>query len=73
MRFWIDPWKMSSSATTSDSGSSTYRHVRTMSCQKLPSDLPLRPEMPRISATATVMPTPADTKFCTVSPTIWLK
>ncbi len=45
------------------SGSSTYRIVRTMSCQKLPMLLPLRPMMPRISATATTMPTPAEMKF----------
>ncbi len=44
-----------------------------MSCQKLPSDLPLREAIPRISATATTMPTPAERKFCTVSPAIWLK
>ena len=44
-----------------------------MSCQKLPRPVPLRPMMPRISATATAMPTAAETKFCTVSPAIWLK
>ena len=28
---------------------------------------------PRISATATAMPTAAETKFCTVSPVIWTR
>ena len=44
-----------------------------MSAQKLPMLLPLRATIPRISATATQIPTPADSQFCTVSPTIWLK
>ena len=44
-----------------------------MSCQKLPMLVPLRDTIPRISATATEIPTPADRKFCTVSPAIWLK
>ena len=44
-----------------------------MSCQKFPMLLPLRDTIPRISATATTMPVPAERKFWTVSPTIWLK
>lgn len=34
-----------------------------------------RPErtMPRMIATATASPAAADTKFCTVSPTIWVR
>ncbi len=44
-----------------------------MSCQKLPRLLPLRPTIPRTSATATTIPTPADSQFWTVSPAIWLK
>ena len=44
-----------------------------MSAQKLPMLLPLRETIPRISATATQIPTPAESQFCTVSPTIWLK
>ena len=45
------------------------------SCQKLPRPVaPLRrAAMPRISATATTMPTAAETKFCTARPAIWLK
>ena len=41
-----------------------------MSCQKLPSDLPLRLAKPRITATSTAIPTAAETKFCTASPAI---
>ena len=44
-----------------------------MSTQKFPMPFPLRPTMPLIRATATTMPTPAERKFCTVSPSIWLK
>ena len=29
--------------------------------------------MPRMSATTTAMPTAADTKFCTVRPSIWVR
>ena len=32
-----------------------------------------RAAIPRISATATTMPTAAETKFCTARPAIWLK
>jgi hypothetical protein len=35
--------------------------------------IPLRETIPRIRATATAMPTPAERKFWTVSPAIWLK
>ena len=72
-KFWITPWETSTSAPITEIGASTYRIVRTRSCQKLPRLLPLRPTIPRISATATTIPTPAESKFCTVSPTIWLK
>ena len=44
-----------------------------MSCQKLPMPLPVRPMIPRTSATATTIPTPAERKFWTVSPAIWLR
>ena len=44
-----------------------------MSCQKLPSEVPERLTMPRISATRTAMPTAAETKFCTARPAIWAK
>ena len=44
-----------------------------MSAQKLPSPLPLRPMIPRTSAIATTIPTPAESQFWTARPTIWLK
>ena len=67
------PCETSTSAPTTEIGNNTYSTVRTTSCQKLPKPLPLRPTIPRISATATQMPTAAEAKFCTVSPAIWLK
>ena len=43
-----------------------------MSTQKLPI-VPVRlRENPRMSATSTAMPVAAETKFCTVSPSIWV-
>ena len=69
----MTPWETSTIAAITDSGASTYRIVRTRSCQKLPRLLPLRPMIPRTSATATTMPTPADSQFWTVSPIIWLR
>ena len=41
---------------------------RTRSTQKLPIVPELRRANPRTSATATAMPTAADTKFCTARP-----
>ena len=35
--------------------------------------LPLRETIPRMSATATTIPTLAESQFWTVSPAIWLK
>ncbi len=63
MKFAITPWETRMRATRIDSGINTYRTVRTMSCQKLPRLLPLREMIPRMSATATTMPTPAERKF----------
>ncbi|SLH43401.1 Uncharacterised protein [Mycobacteroides abscessus subsp. abscessus] len=46
---------------------------RVRSTQKLPTSPP-RPTRtrPRISATATAIPTAAETKFCTASPADWV-
>ena len=44
---------------------------RVRSTQKLPMPVGAERANPRTSATATAMPTAADTKFCTVSPAIW--
>ena len=43
------------------------------STQKLPSVRRPRRMMPRMIAMATAMPAAADTKFCTASPTIWVR
>ncbi len=72
-KFWIDPWKISTSGDHDRHRQQDVEDVRIRSCQKFPSDLPLRPMIPRISAIATQMPTAAEAKFCTVSPAIWLK
>ncbi len=44
--------------------------MRVRSCQKFPSDAPEREANPRMTAIATAMPTPAETKFCTARPAI---
>ena len=46
---------------------------RVRSTQKLPSVLPLRRVKPRMTATASTMPTAAEVKLWKASPTIWLK
>ncbi len=54
-------------------GSSSRVTPRTRSTQKLPS-LSVRDRVnPRIIAIAIARPTPADTKFCTASPDIWVR
>ncbi len=66
---WITPWLSRISAITNARGSRIRRVPRTRSTQKLPISPP-RPTRtrPRIRATATPIPTAADTKFCTASP-----
>ena len=44
---------------------------RTRSTQKLPISAPLERARPRTSATATASPTAGETKFWTVSPSVW--
>ena len=46
---------------------------RTRSTQKLPSSAVRVRAKPRTRATATAMPTAAETKFCTVRPAIWTR
>ena len=71
--FWIIPQAMKTIANTNASGSRTRSVVRTRSTQKLPIvRFPTR-DNPRISATITAMPAAAETKFWTVSPTIWVR
>ena len=49
------------------------RLPRTRSTQKLPIRSVRERVNPRIRATATAMPTAAETKFCTASPDIWTR
>ena len=67
------PCETSRTASTSESGTSTYSVPRTRSAQKLPMVPLAERAMPRTSATATAMPTAAETKFCVASPTIWVR
>jgi len=64
------PWVARNRPSATESGSSTQRTERVKSTQKLPRLVPLAETKPRITATATAMPVPALTKFCTVSPVI---
>ncbi|CAM5259202.1 hypothetical protein SFUMM280S_00492 [Streptomyces fumanus] len=70
-KFWITPRAASTIAATVASGTSTRVIPRTRSVQKLPSS-PERSERanPRTRATATAMPTAAETKFCTARPAV---
>ena len=64
------PATMNTIVATTQIGSSTRKVIRVRSTQKLPSVLFLRDAKPRINATATAMPTLAETKFCTARPAI---
>ena len=66
-KFWMAPCCTRMSATTSESGSSTYSVPRTRSTQKLPILPALLRAMPRTSATAQAMPTAADAKLWNAS------
>lgn len=69
----MTPWLTSNSASTNDSGSSTYIVQRTMSAQKLPTVAEQWRDRPRINANSTAMPVAAETKFCTVSASICVR
>ncbi|CPU65042.1 Uncharacterised protein [Mycobacteroides abscessus] len=64
----VKPSKFCTTPPTREIGSRMRRHPRTRSTQKLPIVPTRRYAKPRTSATATAMPTAADTKFCTASP-----
>src|SRR5262245_5864592 len=66
-KFWITPCWMRISAMSADSGSSTYSVPRTRSTQKFPSLPALFRDTPRTNATATAIPTAADTKLWNAS------
>ena len=72
-KFWMAPCWIRISATSSESGSSTYRVPRTRSAQKFPSRPADRRAMPRTSATASAMPTAAEMKLWNASWLIWEK
>ncbi|MNR65018.1 hypothetical protein D3C85_1878980 [compost metagenome] len=56
-----------------DSGSSTHRVMRVRSTHTLPMACAEWRAKPRTSATTTAMPVAAERKFCTVSPSIWVR
>jgi len=70
---WMTPWVSRTSATRNERGSRMRTTPRTRSDQKLPMRPPPAPRKPRTRATATARPTPAETKFWTVSPIIWVR
>ena len=69
-KFWIAPAAIRTIAPTTASGSRMRRQPRVRSTQKLPIRSVRERMKPRISATATAMPTAAEAKFCTASPAI---
>ena len=73
VKFWTTPPASSTRATTKASGSRMRRLVRTRSTQKLPMVRERERTRPRIRATITAMPAAAETKFCTASPSIWVR
>ncbi len=69
-KFWIAPQATRTTAATAAIGTRIRSVPRTRSDQKLPSS-PVRDRAkPRTRATATAMPTAADTKFCTARPAV---
>ena len=66
----MTPWLTSTSASTTDSGTSTYSVERVTSTQKLPMVCAVCRANPRITATATTNPVAADRKFWTARPAI---
>jgi hypothetical protein len=72
-RFWMTPWLTRTSAPMTEIGSRMRVTDRVRSTQKLPMVAERRRTRPRTKATATAMPTAADTKFCTASPAICVR
>jgi hypothetical protein len=72
-KFWMAPWLTRSRAPTKESGRRTRMVARVRSTQKLPMVADRRRMRPRTRATATAIPTAAETKFCTARPTIWVR
>ena len=73
LKFWITPCETSTTANTAHIGRRMRVIVRVRSTQKFPIvRAPVR-AMPRMIATTTAIPTAADTKFCTVRPSICVR
>ncbi len=72
-KFWITPWLMNTTANTKQIGSRMRVVERIMSTQKLPSVRCRRRMMARVNATATAMPTAAETYWCSTKASIWLR
>ncbi len=72
-RFWMTPWLTSTNAPTIEMGSRMRVTARVRSTQKLPIVFDRCRTRPRTKATATAMPTAADTKFCTASAVICVR
>ena len=73
VRFCTAPIAIRATAAINASGTRTRTVVRTRSAQKLPSRSVRDLVKPRISATATEMPTAAETKFWTARPAICVR
>src|SRR5579864_1031735 len=72
-KFWMTPWLMNTKANTKHTGSRIRVVERIMSTQKLPIVTCRRRMIARVNATATAMPTAADTYWCSTSDSIWLR
>jgi hypothetical protein len=72
-KFCTTPCDTSASASTNESGSSTYSVERVRSTQKLPIPPDCLRTKPRMNATTTAMPVAAERKFCTLSPSICVR
>ena len=70
-RFWMTPPRMRRVAPMTAIGSRTRTLARVRSTQKLPIRCPPARARPRTRAMATARPVAAETKFCTVRPSIW--
>ncbi len=64
---------MKTTASSVDSGSSTYTVLRVRSTQKLPIPFTERRAKPRIKAKATAIPVAAEKKFCTAKASICVR
>ncbi len=70
-KFWRTPHATSTTAPTTEIGRRMRTVPRTRSAQKLPSSPVRERENPRTRATATAIPTAAETKFWTARPPVW--